>query len=47
MFFVFNADIICDYPLDKMVEFHKSHGKQGTIVVTEVEEPSRYGVIVA
>jgi len=47
MFFVFNADIICDYPLDKMVEFHKSHGKQGTIVVTTVEDPTRYGVIVA
>ena len=47
MFFVFNADIICDYPLDKIVEYHKSHGKQGTIVVTTVEDPTRYGVIVA
>ena len=47
MFFVFNADIICDYPLDKMVEYHKAHGKQGTIVVTTVEDPTRYGVIVA
>lgn len=47
LFFVFNADIICDYPLTKMVEFHKSHGCEGTLVVTTVEEPSRYGVIVA
>lgn len=23
MFFVFNSDVICDYPLDKFVEFHK------------------------
>ena len=27
MFFVFNSDVICDYPLDKMIEFHKAHGK--------------------
>ena len=45
--FVFNADIICDYPLTEMVAYHKSHGKQGTIVVTQVEDPSKYGVIVA
>jgi len=44
---VFNADIICDYPLDQMVEFHKAHGKEGTLVVTKVEDPRRYGVIVA
>ena len=47
LFFVFNADIICDYPLTKMIEFHQSHGCEGTLVVTRVEEPSRYGVIVA
>jgi len=47
LFFVFNSDIICDYPLDQLVEFHKSHGREGTIVVTEVQEPGRYGVIVA
>lgn len=27
--------------------FHKSHGRQGTIVVTQVEDPTRYGVVVA
>jgi len=30
-----------------MVEFHKKHGCEGTLVVTKVEDPSRYGVIVA
>ena len=30
----------------EMVEFHKQHGKEGTIVVTKVEEPSKYGVVV-
>lgn len=29
-----------------MVEFHKQHGKEGTIVVTKVDEPSKYGVVV-
>jgi mannose-1-phosphate guanylyltransferase len=47
MFFVFNSDVICDYPLDKFVEFHKSHGREGTILTTTVEDPTRYGVIVA
>ena len=44
---MFNSDVICEYPLDQLVDFHKSHGKQGTIVVTRVEEPSRYGVVIA
>lgn len=47
LLFVFNSDVICHYPLDKMVDFHKSHGKQGTIMVTEVEDPTKYGVVVA
>lgn len=47
LFFVFNSDVICDYPLDKFVEFHKSHGKEGTILTTIVEDPTRYGVIVS
>lgn len=47
LFFVFNSDVICEYPLQQLVEFHRSHGKQGTIVVTKVEDPTRYGVVVA
>lgn len=34
LLFVFNSDVICHYPLDKMVEYHKSHGGEGTIMVT-------------
>ncbi len=44
---MFNSDVICDYPLKEMIALHKSHGKQGTIMVTKVEDPSKYGVIVA
>eukprot|EP00743_Colponemidia_sp_Colp-15_P001486 GILK01001625.1.p1 GENE.GILK01001625.1~~GILK01001625.1.p1 ORF type:complete len:387 (-),score=58.63 GILK01001625.1:53-1138(-) len=46
-FFVFNSDIICDFPLLELVKFHKAHGKEGTIMVTKVEEPSKYGVVIA
>ena len=33
LFFVFNSDIICEFPLQKLIEFHKAHGKEGTIMV--------------
>ena len=32
-FFVLNSDIICNFPFKEMLQFHKSHGKEGTIVV--------------
>lgn len=44
-FFVLNSDVICDFPFKQLYEFHKNHGKEGTIVVTKVEEPSKYGVV--
>lgn len=47
LFFVFNSDVICEYPLDKLIAFHLAHGMQGTIVVTQVEDPSKYGVVIA
>jgi mannose-1-phosphate guanylyltransferase len=45
-FFVLNSDVICEYPFQQLADFHKSHGNEGTIVVTKVEEPSKYGVVV-
>ncbi|XP_069062971.1 mannose-1-phosphate guanyltransferase beta [Pleurodeles waltl] len=45
-FFVLNSDVICDFPFEDMLRFHRHHGKEGTIVVTKVEEPSKYGVVV-
>lgn len=44
-FFVLNSDIICDFPFRQLEAFHRSHGQEGTIVVTKVEEPSKYGVV--
>ncbi|CAN6442856.1 unnamed protein product [Victoria cruziana] len=45
-FFVLNSDVICEYPLKEMIEFHKSHGGEASIMVTKVDEPSKYGVVV-
>lgn len=45
-FFVLNSDVICNYPFEELIEFHKNHGGEGTIVATKVEDPSKYGVIV-
>jgi len=46
-FFVLNSDITCEYQLSELLAFHKAHGKEGTIMVTKVEEPSKYGVVVS
>lgn len=45
-FFVLNSDVVCEFPFKAMLEFHRRHGKEGTIAVTKVDEPSKYGVIV-
>ena len=45
-FFVLNSDVICEFPFQDLADFHAAHGQEGTIVVTKVEEPSKYGVIV-
>lgn len=45
-FFVFNSDVTCEYPLAELLAFHRAHGAEGTILVTKVDEPSKYGVVV-
>ena len=42
-FFVLNSDVICDFPLKEMLEFHRAKGAEGTVLVTRVEDPSKYG----
>jgi mannose-1-phosphate guanylyltransferase len=34
-FFVLNSDVICNFPFTEMVNFHKNHGREGTIVVSK------------
>lgn len=46
-FFMFNSDVICQFPLSSMLRYHLSHGGEGTLFVTAVEDPSKYGVILA
>jgi mannose-1-phosphate guanylyltransferase len=46
-FFMLNSDVICDFPLNDMLNFHRSHGAEGTILVTEVQDPTKYGVVVS
>ena len=46
-FFVFNSDVICEFPLKEMLAYHKAHGREGTICVTRVEDPSKFGVVVS
>lgn len=45
-FFMLNADVSCEYPFKKLLKFHQAHGKEGTIMVTKVDDPSKYGVVV-
>ena len=42
-FFVMNCDIACACNLRDLLQFHRAHGKIGTILVTRVDEPSKYG----
>ncbi|MFA6309108.1 MAG: nucleotidyltransferase family protein, partial [Clostridia bacterium] len=44
-FVIFNSDILFDVDIKKMLDFHKSRHALITIAVTEVEDPTVYGVI--
>lgn len=35
-FFVLNSDVISEYPFKEMIEFHKAHGGEASIMVTKV-----------
>ncbi|XP_029814226.1 mannose-1-phosphate guanyltransferase beta [Manacus vitellinus] len=45
-FFVLNSDVICEFPFEALARFHRHHGGEGSLVVTRVEEPAKYGVVV-
>ena len=45
-FFVFNSDVTCEYPLAALLARHRASGAEGTLLVTRVEDPSKYGVVV-
>uniref|UniRef100_A0A915PSG7 mannose-1-phosphate guanylyltransferase n=1 Tax=Setaria digitata TaxID=48799 RepID=A0A915PSG7_9BILA len=45
-FLVINSDIICNFPFRQMIDFHQCHQHEGTIAVSKVTEPSKYGVCI-
>lgn len=45
-FLVFNGDIFTDIDLGRMYDFHRQRKAKVTIALTEVEDPSHYGVVV-
>ena len=47
LFFVFNSDVACEYPLAALLASHRARGGEGTLCVTKVAEPSKYGVVVS
>ena len=46
-FFVLNSDVVCEFPFKLLLNFHKSHKGEGTILTTPVDDPSKYGVVLA
>ena len=44
-FFVLNSDVTCKFPFRELLAFHKQHGGEGTIMVTKVQDPTKYGVV--
>lgn len=44
-FIVVNGDVLTDLDVSELWNFHKGHGAEGTIALTPVEDPSRYGVV--
>lgn len=42
-FFVLNCDIACEFNMRSLLDFHNAHGKVGTIMVTRMDEPAKYG----
>jgi len=44
-FLVLNGDVLTDLDVTAMVGRHRAAGASGTIALTEVDDPSRYGVV--
>jgi mannose-1-phosphate guanylyltransferase len=44
-FLVVNGDVLSDLDVNELWAFHRRSGAEGTIALTPVEDPSRYGVV--
>ena len=45
-FLIISGDALTDIDLTSLMEYHKGHGAIATLVVTPVEDPSKYGVVI-
>jgi mannose-1-phosphate guanylyltransferase/phosphomannomutase len=46
-FLVISGDALTDFDLQKAIEFHRQKGSVATLVLTSVETPLEYGVVIA
>jgi NDP-sugar pyrophosphorylase family protein len=44
-FVVCNGDVLTDFDLAAMIRFHETSGAQATIALTQVDDPSAFGVV--
>jgi NDP-sugar pyrophosphorylase family protein len=44
-FLVLNGDSFIDSPLEAFIDFHRGHGLRGSLVLTHVEDASRFGTV--
>ncbi|MHB8780543.1 MAG: sugar phosphate nucleotidyltransferase [Candidatus Geothermincolia bacterium] len=45
-FLIISGDALTDIDLGKLADFHRSRGALATMVLTEVDDPSKYGVVI-
>lgn len=45
-FFVLSGDVLVDVDLNEILDFHKKNNALATMVLTQVEDPSQYGIAV-
>ena len=46
LLFVFNSDVICEFPLEQLKQLHLEKKAEATLILTKVTDPSKYGVVV-
>jgi mannose-1-phosphate guanylyltransferase len=46
-FFALNGDVLMEAPLDDLMAFHIVRGARATVTLTEVPDPTRYGLVIA
>lgn len=44
-FLAVNGDVLTDLDIGALIELHRSSGAEGTIALTQVDDPSRFGVV--